>query len=189
MNQWSFTKSIGTFGFHLSYIMVAFCFPTYAAEPIDGFRDLKFGMTPQEVHALTNCSSSRECIYELSQKNRYVRPTYDPDDTTQGAKSTGRLQLTRITIDMGQHTDGWYQQLQMILGNSYRLTHDFTDETMNAFLANQYKELQVGYENGQVLLTVVRRQFGNLILKIVYQNPMLAAKFIGGKPIPPTTTR
>lgn len=188
MNQWSFTKSIGTFGFHLSYIMVAFCFPTYAAEPIDGFRELKFGMTPQEVHALTNCSTSHECIYELSQKNRYVHLTYDPDTTTQGSKSTEHLRLTKITIDMGQHTDGWYHQLQMILGNSYRLTHDFTDETLNAFLANQFEELEEGYENGRVLLTVMRRQFGNMILKIVYQNTMRAAKFVEEKTMPPSTT-
>ncbi len=59
---------------------------------------------------------------------------------------------------------------------------------MNAFLANQLKELQVGYENGQVLLTVMRRQFGNMILKIVYQNTMRAAKFVDEKTMPPSIT-
>jgi len=60
MNQWSFSKFIGSYGFHLSYIMVVCCFPTYAAEPIDGFRDLKFGMTPEKVKALTTCTTSDE---------------------------------------------------------------------------------------------------------------------------------
>jgi hypothetical protein len=169
--------------------MLLLCLPVYGAEPIDGFRELKFGMTPQEVHALTNCSTSRECIYELSQKNRYVHLTYEPDATTQEAESTEHLRLTKITIDMGQHTDEWYHQLQMILRNSYRLTHDFTDETMNAFLANQLETLQAGYENGQVLLTIVRRQFGNLTLKIVYQNMTRAAKFVEEKTIPLSAIR
>ena len=178
MNQWSFTKSIGSCGFHLSYIMVAFCFPAYAAEPIDGFRDLKFGMTPEKVKKLAPCSTSEECIYELSNKNRYVHLTYALKSTSPDSKTDETPQLAKISIDMGQYSDDWHQQLQMILGNSYRLTHDFTDETMKAFLALKLEELKAGYEDGQVVLKVVRRPFGNMILKIEYQNTTLATDFI-----------
>ncbi len=168
--------------------MLVFCFPTYAAEPLEGFRDLKFGMTQQEVKALKACSSSHECLYELSDKNRYIHLTYDKDTTTPGSDSPEPPRLAKITIDMGQYTDAWHQQLQMILANSYRLTHDFTDETMNAFLAKKFDELNAGYEDGQIVLKVVRRQFGNLTLKVVYQNARLAQEFIRQTHTPIITT-
>ena len=167
-----------SYWFHLACIMCTFAVPIQAAEPIDGFRDLKFGMTPEEVQALPACQTSHECLYELSNKNRYVHLIYTPDHTAPGADSTAHSRLAQINIDMGQYTDGWHQQLQMILGKSYQLTHDFTDETMNAFLAKQLEELRAGYENGQVILTVARRPFGNLTLKVIYQNTTLAEEFI-----------
>jgi hypothetical protein len=157
--------------------MLVFCFPTYAAEPLDGFRDLKFGMTPQEIKALKTCSTSHECLYELSDKIRYIHLTYVKDTTTPGSDFPEPPRLAKITIDMGQYSDAWHQQLQIILGNSYRLTHDYTDKTMNAFLAKKFDELKAGYEDGQIVLKVVRRQFGNMTLKVVYQNTTLAAEF------------
>jgi hypothetical protein len=177
MEQSAFLNPTNSFWFHLSCIIFGFSFPTYAAEPLDGFRDLKFGMTQQEVTALKACSTSHECLYELSNKIRYIHLTYDKDTTTPGSESPEPPRLVKITIDMGQYSDAWHQQLQMILGNSYRLTHDYTDETMNAFLANKLDELNAGYEDGQVVLKVVRRQFGNMTLKVVYQNTTLAAEF------------
>ena len=177
MKQRSFANPIGFYWFHMSCIMLVFCFPTYAAEPLDGFRDLKFGMTPQEIKALKTCSTSHECLYELSDKIRYIHLTYVKDTTTPGSDFPEPPRLAKITIDMGQYSDAWHQQLQIILGNSYRLTHDYTDETMNAFLAKKFDELKAGYEDGQIVLKVVRRQFGNMTLKVVYQNTTLAAEF------------
>jgi hypothetical protein len=49
---------------------------------------------------------------------------------------------------------------------------------MQSFVAKQQDELNAGYENGQVLLKVVRRPFGNMTLKVIYQNADLAANFI-----------
>ncbi|MDH4193177.1 MAG: hypothetical protein OEY80_06990 [Nitrospirota bacterium] len=167
--------------------MIAFCSIVMscalglAGEPIDGFRDLKFGMTEKEVSALPACRSSTECLYELTDRNRYVELTYLPENTPGTAESPGIPpipRLAQITIDMGQYTDEWHQQLQIILGKSYRLTHDLTDATMGSFLAKQQDELNTGYEDGQVVLKVVRRPFGNLSLKVVYQNIALAADFI-----------
>jgi len=155
-----------------------------AGQSIEGFRDLKFGMTEQEVAALPVCSSSTECLYELNDKNRYVKLTYFPESVSGAAESAGTSsipRLAKITIDMGQYTDEWHQQLQMILGESYGLTQDLTQATMQSFLAEQQDELNAGYENGQVLLKVVRRPFGNLTLKVVYQNATLAADFLQQK--------
>jgi hypothetical protein len=59
---------------------------------------------------------------------------------------------------------------------------------MNAFLAKKFKELNAGYEDGQVVLKVVRRQFGNLTLKVVYQNTSLAKEFIRQTHTPIITT-
>jgi hypothetical protein len=155
-----------------------------AGQSIEGFRDLKFGMTEQEVAALPVCSSSTECLYELNNKNRYVKLTYLPESVSGATESAGTSsipKLAKITIDMGQYTDEWHQQLQMILGESYRLTQNLTQATMQSFLAEQQDELNAGYENGQVLLKVVRRPFGNLTLKVIYQNAALAAEFLQQK--------
>jgi len=188
MKQYPFVNPLNSFWFHLLCIIFVFSFSTYAAEPLDGFRDLKFGMTQQEVKALKNCSTSHECLYELSNKIRYLQLAYGKDTTTAGSDSPEPPRLEKVTIDMGQYSDDWYQQLQIILGNSYRLTHDFTDETMNAFLAKKSEELEAGYEDGQVVLKVVRRQFGNMILKVVYQNTTLAAEFNRPTHTPLSTT-
>ena len=161
--------------------IVLSCALGYAEQSIDGFRDLKFGMMEQEVLALPACHSSTECVYELTDKNRYLKLTYLPEPVPGAAESAGTSptpRLAQITIDMGQYTDEWHQQLQVILGESYRLTHDLTEATMQSFLANQQDELNAGYEDGQVLLKVVRRPFGNMTLKVVYQNAALAADFI-----------
>ena len=188
MKQWSHIQSIGSYGLQLSCLIVAFYLPSYAAEPIDGFRDLKFGMTPETVKALPICRTSENCLYELSNKNRYIHLTYTRENTPPGSDPNEPSQLTKISIDMGQYSDQWHQQLQKILGNSYRLTHDFTDEAAKAFLALQVEELKSGYEDGQVVLAVVRRPFGNLILKVIYQNKTLAADFIRGTRTPLSTT-
>jgi hypothetical protein len=188
MKQAAIVKPINSFWLHFPCIIFLFSFPTYAIEPLDGFRDLKFGMTEQEVKALKTCSTSHECLYELSDKMRYIHLTYDKDTTTPGSHSSEPPRLEKISIDMGRYSDPWYQQLQMILGNSYRLTHDYTNETMNAFLAKKFDELKAGYEDGQVVLTVVRRPFGNMTLKVVYQNTTLAAEFKRETHTPLSTT-
>ncbi|MCA9498386.1 MAG: hypothetical protein KC588_04240 [Nitrospira sp.] len=157
------------------------------AEPgIDGFRELKFGMTEQEVSALPACNNSQECLYELTEKNRYIALTYLPEKAQDATESAGKL--AKITIDMGRYTDDWYQQLQMILGASYHLTHDLTEASKQLFLAGQLNELNSGFEDGQVLLKVVRRPFGNLALKVVYQNAALAEAFIQQRQVPSTSS-
>lgn len=165
---------------------------SYAGESIDGFRDLKFGMTEQEVSALPACRSSTECLYELTDKNRYLDLTYLPETASGAAESAGTSptpRLAKITIDMGTYTDEWHQQLQIILGDSYRLTHDLTETTMQSFLAKQQDELNAGYENGQVILKVVRRPFGNMTLKVIYQNAALAANFIQDRQTTATSSK
>lgn len=156
------------------------------AEPgIDGFRELKFGMTEQDVSALPDCNSSTECLYELTDKNRYLEVIYLPDNVPGTPEPAGKL--AKITIDMGQYTDEWYEQLQVILAASYHLTHDLTEANKQSFLAQQQNELNLGYEGGQVLLKVVRRPFGNMALKVVYQNAALAKAFIQQRQAAPSS--
>lgn len=156
-----------------------------AAEPITGFRDLKFGMTQEEVNKLEACSSAKECIYELSEKNRYFDLLYGGDQTENEAVQTALKSqgpgLARITIDMGQYSETWYKQLQRILGDSYRLTQDISQEEIQAFLDQQLPDLVSGYENGQILLVVTRRKFGNMVLKVIYQSPEMAQAFLHAK--------
>ena len=149
------------------------------SEPIQGFRDLKFGMTKGEVQALEACSTSTECIYELSGKNRYLHQLYRPDGVaslSEKLNGNSPTTLARITIDMGAFTDEWYGELQIILRDKYSLTRDLSEKDMNAFISARTSELVSEYENGKVLLKVVRRKFGNLVLSVIYQNDAMAAE-------------
>ena len=64
------------------------------------------------------------------------------------------------------------------MGNSYHLTQDFSEEQLQNFLKRKQDQLHTGYDDGQVVLTLVRRTFGNLVIRILYQNPPLANDFI-----------
>lgn len=150
------------------------------SEPIEGFRDLKFGMTEKEVSSLEACTSSSECLYELFGKNRYLHLRYRNSGTVSSPSSKPDGQnpprLVRITIDMGAFTDQFYGELQKMMGDSYHVTLDLTENDINAFLKEQTTELVLEYENGQVLLKVVRRKFGNLVVKVIYQTAKMAAE-------------
>ncbi len=178
MPYFKFHDPHSSIGIYVSCIIFLFYFPAYGSEPLDGFRDLKFGMTQEEVKKFEACSTARECLYDLSGKIRYLDLSYDQESGTSGSQASEPPRLAKITIDMGQYTDTWHQQLQMMMADSYRLTHDFTDETMNSFLDKKLQELKTGYEDGQIVLVVARRQYGNMTLKVVYQDIRLAKKFI-----------
>ncbi len=170
--------SHSSIGIYLSCIIFLLYFPAYGAKPLDGFRDLKFGMTQEEVKKFGACSTARECLYDLAGKIRYLHLSYDQKTPTSGSQASEQPRLAKITIDMGQYSDMWHQQLQTVMADSYRLTHDFSDEIMNAFLDKKLQELKSGYEDGQIVLVVARRKFGNMTLKVVYQNTRLAEKFV-----------
>ena len=150
------------------------------SQPIEGFRDLKFGMTEKEVSSLEACSTSSECLYELLGKNRYLHTLYRNSGSGSSASSTpggeNPPRLVRITIDMGSFSDSFYAELQNMLLDTYNLTYDLTENDINAFLNEQTRELILEYENGQVELKVVRRKFGNLVLKVIYQTEKMAAE-------------
>ena len=162
--------------FILTFILVS----PAQSEPIEGFRDLKFGMTEKEVSSLEACTSSSECLYELLGKNRYLHPLYrnSGPGSSPSSKPIGQNppRLVRVTIDMGTFSDQFYGELQQILGDSYQMSLDLTENDINAFLNEQTSELVLEYENGQVVLKVVRRKFGNLVLKVIYQSEKMAAE-------------
>jgi len=168
-------------GFLPSLLLLAFV----AAGPvksdhIDGFRDLNFGMTEKEVSAQEACSSSSECIYELLGKNRYLyllyRNSISENSPSSKPNDPNPPRLARITIDMGAFTDQFYGELQGMLLDSYTLNRDLTEKEMNAFVSGRTSELVSEYENGAVMLKVVRRKFGNLVLKVIYQTDTISAE-------------
>lgn len=148
-------------------------------EPIKGFRELKFGMTPQEVEAVEACSSSWECLYPLEGKNRYVYPGFGENGDISGEEILSRgggagTTLSKITVDMGRFDEDLFAHLQHVLTQHYALTYDTTDENLEAFHAGRRSEIIQAFGNGQILLKVVRRKFGNLITQMVYLTPELA---------------
>src|SRR5690606_10840585 len=125
--------------------------------------------------------SHLECLYELYEKNRYMKLAYRPETALQGTNSNGTdltPLLAQIIIDMVRYSDEWHQEIQVILGASYRLTQDLNEQTMHSLMTEQQEELNAGYEDGQVVLQVLRRPFGNITLKVVYQDDELAKEFL-----------
>ena len=116
----------------------------------------------------------------LMGKNRYLHPLYhnsDPGSSPSSRPDGQNLpRLVLISIDMGNFSDHFYGELQQMLGDSYNVTLDLTENEINAFLNEQTSELVLEYEDGKVLLKVVRRKFGNLVLKVIYQSDKMAAE-------------
>ena len=147
---------------------------TALSKSLDGVGELKFGMNPETVKALPGCSSSTECLYELLGKNRYFALSYDaPAPSNQPARALladKRSLLRTIDVDMGNYTSAWFLELFEVLQSQYALTHSPTEEEDALFQKGQLSELIIGFEGGHVLLKVVRRTFGNLILRVVFQD-------------------
>ena len=64
----------------------------------------------------------------------------------------------------------------MMLAAQYRMTHNLQEGTIKEFNSEQISELILGYENERILLKVIRRKFGTLVLKVVYQDESMAAE-------------
>ncbi len=144
------------------------------SKPLDGVGKLKFGMTPEAVEALTGCSSSSECLYELLGKNRYFKLSYDApfpsDPTTHPPQASTENRLRIIDVDMGNYTSEWFMELFEVLHSQYALVHSPSDQEDSFFNQGQHSELIIGFADGHVLLKVVRRTFGNLILRVIFQD-------------------
>ncbi len=158
-------------------------FSPTSAEPETGkvIGSLKFGMTPKEVEALPECSSGTECLYEIADKNRYFTLLYQPNHGTTSPQSATEpgpdAQLALIDIDMGLYTKRWYGELHHMLANQYPVTHPITEQATGAFQEGNLNELALGLADGKVLLKVVRRPFGNLVLRLIFQNEEAATEF------------
>lgn len=175
-NTWSPTST-------LLLVFGCLLFSPTSAEPETGkvIGSLKFGMTPKEVEALPECSSGTECLYEVADKNRYFTLFYQPNHGTTSPQSTTEpgpdAQLALIDIDMGLYTKEWYGELQHILANQYPVTHPITEQASGAFQEGNLNELALGLADAAVLLKVVRRPFGNLVLRLIFQNEEAATEF------------
>lgn len=142
------------------------------ASTITGVGKLEFGMKPSEVEALEGCSSQTQCLYDLMGKNRYFTLRYDAKGPKDPVKPMPRptANLTLIDIDMGTHTKEWFGELYEVLISQYPVAHIPTEQEDLKFQNGTDNELIIGFAEGSVLLKIVRRQFGNMILRVVYQD-------------------
>ena len=140
------------------------------ADTIDGVGELKFGMKPSEVESLEGCSSETQCLYEILGKNRYFTLVYRANKkSTAVASPPPTAPLTHIHIDMGVHTDEWFNELYSALASQHPLSYLPTNQEKDQFNKGANKELTIGFANGSVLLTLIRRQY-NLVLRVVIQD-------------------
>ena len=162
------------------------------AKPVEGFGKLKFGMKPKEVEALEGCSSSTECLYEILGKNRYFILKYGANGLTGNEVSSPppTANLSQIDIDMGNHTKEWFLELYDVLARQYPVSHIPGEQEDANFRDGTNNELIIGFADDTVLLKLVRRPFGNLILRVIYQDQAAAQtlrQHWEPPPIPPTS--
>ena len=163
---------LGTFFIAIMYFL-AWTPSSWSYDPIDGFGKLKFGMTQQEVEALPDCSTSKECLYEIEGRNRYLTTTFHPPTLLEAVEPSSTVKnplLIRIDIDMGSYSEPSYSHLFFQLKKTYPLTHDLTDQQDALFQRGDSNELSIGFADARILLTILRRPFGNMVIKMVYQN-------------------
>ncbi len=152
------------------FVSLLVCAPSLHAMSIPGFGELKFGMPPAEVAALEGCSSQTECLYDLLGKNRYFVLGYGPAYAATDSSGGTDAQLSRIDIDMGSYTQEWFQELFEVFSSQYTVSHHPTEQEDASFQEGRSHDLVIGFAEGLVLLKVVRRSFGNLIIRMVYQD-------------------
>ncbi len=141
------------------------------AAPIHGFGELKFGMSPADAAALEDCSSQTECLYDLLGKNRYFTLGYDPArGATDLQVGTVPALLSHIDIEMGAYTKEWFLELFEVLASQYAVSHHPTEREDTFFHQARSPELVIGFAEGRVLLKLVRRPFGNIIMRVIYQD-------------------
>ena len=145
------------------------------AATIQGIGALKFGMTPAEVTALEDCSSHTECLYDLFGKNRYFTLGYGPgagapDFSAPAADGATPATLSHIDIEMGTYRQEWFFEVFDALTAEYPVTHEPTEHEQAVFNQETAQELTFGFADGFVLLKLVRRQFGNMIIHVVFQD-------------------
>jgi len=142
------------------------------ANTIETFGKLKLGMTSGEVEALQGCSSNTECLYDLLGKNRYFTLTYGANGATSNMETSPSpaAKLTKIVIDMGNHTRESFGELYETLVSQYPVSHVPTEPEDLRFQEGTDNELIIGFADGSVIFKIVRRPFENLILRVVYQD-------------------
>ena len=154
----------------LNIILAGSAISLIHADTIDGVGELKFGMKPSEVESLEGCSSKTQCLYEILGKNRYFTLFYRTNKkSTAAASPPPTATLTHIHIDMGVHTDEWFNELYSALASQHPLSYLPTNQEKDQFNKGANKELTIGFANGSVLLTLIRRQY-NLVLRVVIQD-------------------
>ena len=163
----------------LSLVSLLVLASSIQAATIQGFGTLKFGMIPAEVAVLEDCSSQTECLYDILGKNRYFTLGYGPvegvpDSTAPSAAGATHATLSHIDIEMGSYTQEWFLELFEVLAAQHPVNHHPTEDESTFFQQGISKELVIGFADGFVLLKVVRRPFGNMIIRVIYQDAVHA---------------
>lgn len=145
-------------------------------EVIDGFGKLKFGMTQEDVKTVPGCTSDTECLIDIGGKNRYMTLAYQPPVDAPSGPHTNQhpAKLSRIDIDMGLYNEDVFANIFLGLKQRYALTHDITEEQDRKFQKGELNELVLAFARYKVLLKIIRRPFGNLIMRVIYQDEVEA---------------
>lgn len=139
-----------------------------------GYKDLKFGMSKNEVDNLGVCKLfvGSLGIYKCYDKfvNLYEDATFEAPLIEEGSGV-----LVQIQVGLGDYTDEKFTEYQNLISSKYSVEKVFSKSDMELFNIGQLDTLNTIFANGSVVLKIFRNpQNGGFMLDIIYNNKKVA---------------
>jgi len=144
---------------HIFMAMFLAAIPSYgnAAEPITGYRDLKFGMNQDAVSSVLKsaCKHYNKGFghgvgcYEVGGIKRDLRVWFDPPASSKGL-------LKSIVIEFGIYDEKQHREIYAALEKKHDLVYIFDETDIAAFNTGQSNVLLVIFGEGHIVLKIAR---------------------------------
>ncbi|MED5579517.1 MAG: tetratricopeptide repeat protein [Nitrospinota bacterium] len=121
---------------------------------IDGYKEIKFGMTLQEINNLGVCSKTLNIVHIRNMNMCYSIIGQKREFIFGFVK--GNRGLKMITINFGRYVPSLHNQIRRILDQKYKKYYRGTKTDSDRFRSGQLQVFKDAWENGQVVLTIKR---------------------------------
>ncbi len=141
---------------------------------VDGYKDLKFGMSLKDIEKLNVCTLfiGQQGLYKYYGKlmNLYEEPAFKAPISSIGG-------LSQIAIGLGDYKSSVATEYGELLAKKYGLDSSYSDEDIDNFSNNKLKSLDTIYANGRVVMTIYHDGQGGMLLDILYNDSEYAKHY------------
>ena len=141
---------------------------------VDGYKDLKFGMSLDDVKELDVCKLliGQQGLYKCYGKliNLYEEPAFKAPITSSG-------KLSQIAVGLGEFKSSVAEEYNALLAQKYGIDSSYNDEDINNFSSNRLSSLDTIYAKGHVVMTIYHDGQGGMLLDILYNDSKNAKQY------------